>query len=179
MIDRGIGSSFFAPGMINPDIDTTGQLAHMTIDINGDVCVCRRKGCLETIVSAESIVKKLIKNKILPASSRSLDPYSPLEEAAEENSRRLSGALEEIAVALATAILNYTTMLLPDCVFIGGRTMNLFPSLFSQVEAIILENTKDADFHKPFEIHKAVYGEDSFLHGAANIMFRHSYNLFT
>ncbi|MDR3160270.1 MAG: ROK family protein, partial [Spirochaetaceae bacterium] len=179
MIDLGIGSAFFAPGITRPNIDTTGQLAHMTIDINGDVCVCRRKGCLETFVSAESIVKKLVKNRIVPEASRDRNPYSLLGEAAAKNRRGLKNVLEEIAIALATAILNYTTMMLPDCVFIGGRTMHVFPLLFSRVEEIIHENTKDADFHKFFEINKAVYSEDSFLQGAANIMFRHSYNLFT
>jgi predicted NBD/HSP70 family sugar kinase len=194
MIDRGIGSSFFAPGFITSNIDTTGQLAHMTIDIHGDTCVCGRKGCLETFASAESIVKRLAAKKLIPGFRGSAPTGSPplygagfdgedcyllLEKAAAENKEKTKNVLEETAVALATAILNYTTMLLPDHVFIGGRTMDVFPHLFSRTREIIWENIKDADFHKSFEIHKTVCNEDSFLHGAANILFRHNYNLFT
>lgn len=58
----GIGSAI----MLNKEIyrgsnNKSGELGHMVIDPNGEECRCGKKGCLETIASVKSVIKKISK----------------------------------------------------------------------------------------------------------------------
>jgi predicted NBD/HSP70 family sugar kinase len=158
----------------------TDQIAHITIDIHGDTCVCGRKGCLETYVSAESIIKKFASRVSRIEAGAENDAIVMLEKISREWDRELvDGVIEEIASVLAIAVLNYTSIIFPDCVFLGGRIMQIFPGFIAKVEHNINENIRGSDTYKSFEIRNGVFDYEGLLHGAANIMFRNRYHLFS
>jgi predicted NBD/HSP70 family sugar kinase len=175
-IDRGVGSAFFAPGIINPGFIITDQFGHIAIDIvHGDTCFCGRKGCLITYASAEAIAKSLQGGK-----TNETDPFDILNTmAAEFDENVIKNMLEPLATALTIAILDYTTILYPDYMFLGGRTAKIFPQLLAMVEKNVRENLKNTDFFNPFEMHVAEFSNDGLIHGAANIVFRNVYHFFT
>jgi glucokinase len=55
-LGTGLGSGIVVNGMlVNGHDGFAGELGHTTIDYNGRICGCGRKGCLETYVSATGI----------------------------------------------------------------------------------------------------------------------------
>jgi predicted NBD/HSP70 family sugar kinase len=161
--------------MINTD-----QFAHITIDIHGDTCVCGRQGCLEAYVSAESMIKRFMAAVSGKRRYAEEDAVKALHKIAKKwDSGLVDTIIEEVASLLAIAILSYTSIISPDCMFIGGRTMEIFPEFIAKVERNINDNLRGSDNYKSFEIRKGGFSEEGLLHGAANIMFRNSYHLFS
>jgi predicted NBD/HSP70 family sugar kinase len=179
LLDKGIGSAFFSPGGAPSSKDTSSQLGHMMIDFRGAPCVCGKKGCLETYASAEAIVKKLgLQGARLQ--THISDPYEILSDLPDRSGGDFSGAVfDEIAEALTAAILNYCSILGPDSVLIGGRTVDTLPLLLDRVERNVLEITQQNNDHETFVIEKTNVDHDALLRGSANIMFKSRYGMFT
>src|SRR5699024_1751428 len=48
-LGTGVGGGIIVNGeLLNGENGTAGEIGHMTVDVNGLVCNCGRKGCLET-----------------------------------------------------------------------------------------------------------------------------------
>ena len=58
-VGRGVGSGLVVNGKLfhGPQY-VAGEIGHTVISVNGRQCKCGNKGCLETFVSSESIVKR-------------------------------------------------------------------------------------------------------------------------
>jgi glucokinase len=54
-IGTGIGGAVFSNGRIFRGRATAGQLGHLTVDVNGEVCLCGRRGCIETTSSGTAL----------------------------------------------------------------------------------------------------------------------------
>lgn len=59
-IGTGIGGALMAGGKIIHGKATAGQLGHITVNIDGEPCLCGRNGCLET-TSSGSALRKLMR----------------------------------------------------------------------------------------------------------------------
>lgn len=59
-VDMGIGSGLVINGEVNQGAnDVAGEFGHITLDINGPLCNCGNKGCLEALSSGLSILREL------------------------------------------------------------------------------------------------------------------------
>lgn len=59
-LGTGLGSGIVANGeLVNGQSGAAGELGHVTVDYNGRVCGCGRRGCLETYASATGIKRTL------------------------------------------------------------------------------------------------------------------------
>ena len=57
-VDMGIGSGMIVNGKINTGIEgKAGEFGHMTIDIDGPVCKCGNRGCLEAMASSMAVLR--------------------------------------------------------------------------------------------------------------------------
>lgn len=57
-LGTGVGGGFIADGkLIHGTIDAAGEIGHVTIEPNGYMCTCGKKGCLEQYASATGIVR--------------------------------------------------------------------------------------------------------------------------
>ena len=55
----GVGAGLVIDGKLyHGAADLAGEVGHMTIDLNGDVCTCGNKGCFQTFASGDAIVKQ-------------------------------------------------------------------------------------------------------------------------
>jgi glucokinase-like ROK family protein len=58
-IDMGIGSGLIINGEINQGANyVAGEFGHITLDINGPICNCGNRGCLEALSSGLSILRE-------------------------------------------------------------------------------------------------------------------------
>jgi glucokinase len=55
----GVGGCLFINGKAWGGVDSTaGEIGHMTIEPNGEICRCGNRGCLETLASASWLVRR-------------------------------------------------------------------------------------------------------------------------
>src|SRR5699024_7850952 len=58
-LDRGVGGGIISGGKVLNGVNgTAGEIGHTTVDPDGYLCNCGRKGCLETIASATGMVRQ-------------------------------------------------------------------------------------------------------------------------
>src|SRR5699024_4034217 len=58
-IGSGVGAGIVLDGKLyHGETDLAGEVGHMTVDMNGEYCECGNRGCLQTFISAPSIVNR-------------------------------------------------------------------------------------------------------------------------
>ena len=68
-IGTGIGGAVVQQGEIVRGQATAGQLGHIIIDLDGEICVCGRRGCVETVSSGTALGRHIAKAGLPPATS--------------------------------------------------------------------------------------------------------------
>lgn len=136
-----------------------GELGHVAVDPRGPVCQCGGTGCLEAIASAGALARR----------------YGEGVDAEEVAKRAASGDLSagqfwrQALDALALAIVNYSALLDPELVVIGGGLASAGPDLFDPLRERVRQWTRFGD---PVEIVRAALGEAAGRWGAAIAAFR-------
>jgi glucokinase len=87
-----------------------GEIGNITIDRQGEVCWCGRRGCLNTVASGSAIERQL--GGALPLSRGSTDP-------------KVLRVLDEAAIALGIGVANALNLLNPELVVFGGGVAQL------------------------------------------------------
>lgn len=77
-LGTGVGSGLVANGEMIYGADSfAGEIGHTTVDPNGRMCGCGRRGCLETYASAKGICRTMLElmcDRTDPSSLRSISP---------------------------------------------------------------------------------------------------------
>jgi predicted NBD/HSP70 family sugar kinase len=153
LIDKGVGTAVFIPGMVNVNgEDSSDHLGHMIIDVDGDPCICGNRGCLETFVSIGALKRRFAasfptefeakqgEGNISVAkyndsweSSKELSEVKIIVDQLSNNESALShGLLNECSEALGAGIKNFVTIIRPSKILMGGRVAKQMPDLVEQ-----------------------------------------------
>ena len=110
-VGRGVGAGVVMNGKLYHGAQgIAGELGHMTIDINGDICECGNRGCLQTLVSGEAIAKRA--SKQIKGISGKLTGKEILELAEEGNDSCIE-LLQETGRILGIGITNLIHLVNP------------------------------------------------------------------
>ncbi len=105
---HGIGAGILINGrLFQGDGGGAGEIGHVVVQDNGELCRCGKRGCLETIASARAVVKKLKMNSLSDVMSGFLQENSEVI-AVIENAGRFLG----ISLANLIATLNIQKIVL-------------------------------------------------------------------
>jgi N-acetylglucosamine repressor len=154
IVDIGVGTDVFIPGMLGLDKnDTSGNLGHMIINLHGEKCTCGNRGCLETYVSLEALYSRFgaifpeiwdnYEEKCAQDGSEMVWQTSPelckinqlMARIPLEKKNDLDMLVEEISDALGAGIKNFINLTRPSAIFLGGRVTSQLPT--------IVEKSKD------------------------------------
>ena len=140
-----------------------GELGHVTVDPEGDVCACGSRGCLETRVA----LGVMLHAAGLGASAR----VSELAERAEAGDARVLASLDEAGRWLGVGVASAANLLNPRGVVIGGYFATLArwlaPALRTELEARVLS----AEWDVPGVVTSAL-GAEAAVRGAAALSLR-------
>jgi predicted NBD/HSP70 family sugar kinase len=127
IISNGIGSCAIIDGQIFRGLaGFAGELGHTSIDVNGPVCSCGNKGCVELYATLSAL-----KNKY------GFDSYEAVVDDAYESDEHALAILEYEAECLATAFISAINLLDLDSIFLYGE-LNYRPKLLiSKISSII------------------------------------------
>jgi predicted NBD/HSP70 family sugar kinase len=115
MLSEGVGAGLILQGRLyEGDAGAAGELGHVTVAPDGQICRCGSRGCLETVVGARALATTLAHSHGL--TSR-LGDVIQLAHGGDPGLRRLLG---DAGRAVGIALTPVCTMLNPKLIVIGG-----------------------------------------------------------
>jgi predicted NBD/HSP70 family sugar kinase len=116
----GIGAGIIMGGRISRGKHgVAGEIGHIVVNEDGDFCACGGRGCLETVIGADALVRQAT---IMLGHRRLESPQSleALIEMAARGNLACQRVLREAANKLGFTIGNLCNVLNPDVVVLGG-----------------------------------------------------------
>ena len=144
----------------------TGEFGHTIYKIDGEMCACGRRGCLETLCSTNAIEKKIREKN----SSKELC-FAEIAENYKTGNHDFENIINDCARWLGIAIANQVNFLMPDEVVLTGEMLQLGNRFFDKT----LETAKEyifPIFMKNIMIRKSDSWEESASLGAASLLVR-------
>lgn len=112
-----------------------GEIGHMTIDMNGERCECGNRGCLQTFVSAPSIVKHA--NKKMPY--KKIESSEQIYQLALSNDEDCIKMLEEVGEIIGIGLTNLIHVINPEVVILGGGVSKTGKFIMPSIQKTIKE----------------------------------------
>lgn len=178
-VGSGIGSGFIVDGRIHSGpTGSGGELGHVTIDWQGNRCACGNRGCLETYVSANALMRRAAAAAAKHPESRLAErrdergmiPIGELFLAAAAGDTAASEICRESALQFAIGILSAVNVLDPEAVIIGGGAADADHAAGGHWLNAIAENIRHHAFSeagKNLRVGRAILGNDAGFIGAA------------
>jgi glucokinase len=180
-LGTGVGGGFIVNGeILNGGNGTAGEIGHVTIQKNdGFQCNCGRRGCLDTIASANGIVtsfsKYMLANPIL-AKKHNLNKLQEIQAKdifmyAKEGDEICLHVVEKAMESLAYALAFSASVVNPSKIIIGGGVSNAGDFILEIIEKYFTKYVLPRiSTYCELEISKL--GNDAGLYGATQIVLK-------
>jgi N-acetylglucosamine repressor len=124
----GVGAGIVLNGKLYHGAENiAGEIGHMAIDMNGDVCECGNPGCLQTFVSGPAIAKR--------ANRKTGEEVFQLATSGDQDAIEVLG---ETGLILGIGLTNLIHIINPELVVIGGGVSKssafILPTILSTIE---------------------------------------------
>ena len=120
-LSQGVGGAILMGDKIIHGLsNTAGELGHMTVDPSGPLCHCGNRGCFETFVSIDKVVKNYERRGSVLPNSDFRGKFRSLLRLFSEGSDEAREVLGEMGRFLSTGIANLVNILNPDFIMLGG-----------------------------------------------------------
>ncbi len=171
-VGRGVGLGIVANGQFyRGQTGGAGEFGHVTIDANGPICACGKRGCLEAYVGDPGIVRaaqEAAARGQLSTSAQSVDELLTLAHAGEAGAISIFDRAGRI---LGIGIANLINVFNPKKIIISGEGTREGDLLFVPMKESIQQNTMPGLFD-PNVVEIAPWGDDAWARGAAGLVLR-------
>ena len=179
-LGTGVGGGIIINGKLyEGNLGKGGELGHMVVQVDGELCTCGRKGCLEAYASASALIRDT--KRAMLANEQSLMwavcpdidmvggkvPF----EAAKQGDQTAIEVLDNYIKYLGEGILNYCNIFRPEVVVLSGGIANAGDYLFSRVNQYIKDRNYGYKMTPEVKVLPAELGYDSGKIGAAALFF--------
>lgn len=136
--DVGVGAGVIVGGeLYRGATGFGGEFGHMTLMPDGPQCACGGRGCVETFVGQEALLRLAgVESPHLRQSAAMavVGPVETLVDAANDGDRHVLTALETVGTHLGIALSSAVNLLAPRAVVLGGYFTHLYEWLREPVE---------------------------------------------
>lgn len=145
-LDRGIGATLFINNvMLGRATASYTQFGHYSIDPNGKQCACGNKGCLELMISEDSLKERLVNRGCTSAlKKKSNISYSDIGQAALYGDFCAVQVIRDIALEFSQALSNLICSVHPKTIIIGGKGHELGALFLDELKKCI----QTTSFHR-------------------------------
>ncbi|WP_262316306.1 ROK family glucokinase [Lacticaseibacillus parakribbianus] len=143
-LGTGIGGGIIADGLLlHGAAGSAGEIGHVTVDPNGYMCTCGKKGCLETVASATGVVRvardmaeEYAGDSTLKQILDNGDDISSkiVFECAQAGDKLALMIVDKVSYYLGLGLGNLGNMLNPEYILIGGGVSAAGDFLLSRVD---------------------------------------------
>jgi predicted NBD/HSP70 family sugar kinase len=177
MLSRTIGLSvWLGDRFLRGNLPIAGELGHIVIDPNGEVCTCGNRGCLETIASSDAIVRHVEQQAqaaIGGALPRKLD-IDLIVQNAQQGNKFAERVITEAATAVGEALAPILSILgIRDVVFAGDLPQA--GDLFFNTIAAVIQRRCIAPLNRAITLHPATLDDRAIARGAGCAALRHHF----
>ena len=135
----GVGGAAIVDGkLLRGSRNAAGEIGHITVQPEGEVCNCGHLGCFETMISEHSVIQKAI--QIDP----SYDSTTKISEGCKKGDDRLRPLLDVVGEYIAIAINNLSCSYNPEIVILNGSLIidcqPCFESIKNHLKKRLLES---------------------------------------
>lgn len=163
MIGNGIGGAIILDGKLWTGASGfAGEVGHITIDTEGLECICGNTGCLETLASAPSIVRRaherLYRDNTSSLSRLGLNKNFNAEDvahAAREGDDFAAMMIERTGKYIGTGVASVINLLNIERIVLGGGVMDAGPLILNP----IIQEVKRRAFQPCFDATSIVISE--------------------
>ncbi|MGN8644807.1 ROK family transcriptional regulator [Gracilibacillus sp. HCP3S3_G5_1] len=158
-----------------------GEFGHTSIDMNGRLCSCGNKGCLENYMSWPATSKKLMQ-RIAEGQETILSSYltkdksfiTPNEfvDAVNNGDALAVDILHEMAEYLAVGVVNLVHLFNPEVIILGGDVTN---QLLTSVLQNKVEKKTLKPLYKDVQITESSLGKEFEMVGAASVLLQEKF----
>jgi predicted NBD/HSP70 family sugar kinase len=113
-IAHGIGAGLILAGRLFQGQGYAGDIGHIRVVDDGEVCLCGNRGCLETVASSAALLKAL-----QPAHDTQLG-FSDLVRLADAGDRGTEALLSDAGRTIGRSLASAVTTLNPEAIVVGG-----------------------------------------------------------
>lgn len=184
-LGTGVGGGFIADGqLIHGALDAAGEIGHVTVEPNGYMCTCGKKGCLEQYASATGVVR------LATDMAADFSGHSKLKSAlkdgqavdaklifdiAKERDTFAEKVVDRFSFYLGLALGNMANILNPSTIVLGGGVSKAGDYLVENVNAYVQEFVFPT-IRQETKIKIAELGNDAGMIGAASLVLQESPN---
>jgi predicted NBD/HSP70 family sugar kinase len=163
-LSSGIGAGVIAGGRVLLGAGgVAGELGHVTVEPNGDLCRCGNRGCLETVATPSAVATLLTRSWGHPVSE---DELAALVMAGDRGTlRAIQDAGDAVGRGLAPAVL----LLNPELIVIGGDLAAVGDPLFEPIRRA-LERGIMSSHARGLRIVPSALGDSAGVRGAAALI---------
>ncbi|MFC5651874.1 ROK family protein [Paenibacillus solisilvae] len=142
----------------------SGELGHLSIDVNGKQCRCGNQGCWELYASEKALLEQ--------AESLGYTELEALIDAAENGDERVRALFHSIGEWLGAGIANIVNVFNPDVVIIGNRMSRAEAWIGSAARETVAKRSL-GQLHERLRILFAELNDQSAVRGAAYYAISH------
>jgi glucokinase len=148
-VGTGIGGGIITNGQIYRGISgSAGEIGHMTIDTNGPLCGCGRKGCWEALASGTALEREA-RVKIAEGVKTTIPKYAKegggkitakgVYLAAQDGDKLANELIEQLGCYLGVGLANLINIFNPQLVVIGGGVSRMGEMLLEPARKTVRE----------------------------------------
>ena len=182
----GLGSGIIIDGnLLRGNKGYASEVGHMTIDPEGEICSCGKRGCYETMIGPRAVikrVKKIITDKgrestILQISDDASDAftYDTVVDAARKEDKVALAALEDVGCNLGIVVSNLVNIFNPNMVILGGALTYAKDFIQPFVEKVVQANALQL-CQEDLVITNSQLDQDSSVMGVAGLVLENNWN---
>jgi glucokinase len=179
-IGTGIGGGIVSDGrMLNGSSNTAGELGHIIVDINGPLCYCGSRGCMEAYAGGRALSKRtreaieqdpskgeyLLK---LAGGDINMITTRMVSEAAREGDALSVQLIDKMVEALVAGCASIVNAFNPARLILGGGVTEGYPELIQRVEEGVKKRALSSAASE-LKVVPAMLQNDSGVVGAAAI----------
>ncbi|PLR96926.1 ROK family transcriptional regulator [Bacillus sp. T33-2] len=177
-VGRGIGAGIIIDGKIyRGQHDISGEIGHMTIDIDGPKCTCGNYGCLQTFASGPAIAEQVKKELRRGTPSKVTELAGDIDgvtgefiyKAALLGDSLCQSVLNQAGRYLGVGITNLIHTINPERIIIGGGVSNASEFVVKNVVEAIEQRTLTQSARQT-QIMASKFGEDATVIGAVALI---------
>ena len=153
----GIGGGLVIGGRLHLGVeDRAGEIGHHTVMVDGPLCGCGNRGCLEMLAGARAI-----------AEAAGQPSFEHVVSSARSGDERAREALARAAAFIGVALANLTIFFAPQCIVVGGGVAAAGALLFDPLRDEVERRAGRVAPLAAIEIVPATLGSDAGAVGAA------------
>lgn len=178
-LGTGVGGGVIINGKIyDGNKHQGGELGHMVIKLNGELCGCGRRGCFEAYASANALIrdtKKAMKKHpdsllfIIEKELNGIDARNAFV-AAKRGDLIGQSLVDQYVMYLSEGLINYCNIFRPEAIILSGGVANEKEYLTDKVTAYLEKHTYGMRGSPKVDVINGTLGYDSGKIGAASLV---------